>query len=406
MSWSAAAEKLDLRYRAFIDGQRVEAADGARFDTINPATGKVLASVAACGVEDVNRAVSAARAVFEKGSWSRMAPNERGRRLVRFADLMEQHRDELALLETIDVGKPISDSLNVDLPLTIGCARWYGEAVDKIYDEIAPTKPSAIALMRREPLGVVAAIVPWNFPLLMAMWKIAPVLAAGNSLVLKPAEQSPLSALRIAELASEAGIPDGVFNALPGLGPVTGKALGLHMDVDAVTFTGSTEVGRLFMGYSGQSNLKRVSLECGGKSPNIILADAPDLDAAATAAAWGIFYNQGEVCNAGSRLIVEESVKDAVLEKVLETTRSIRVGDPLDPDTQMGPVVDRSQMDRVMAYIAGGEREGATLVTGGQRLVGQEGYFIEPTIFDNVSNSMTIAQEEIFGPVLATISAS
>jgi acyl-CoA reductase-like NAD-dependent aldehyde dehydrogenase len=406
MSWSAAAARLELRSHAFIDGRQVRAADGACFDTINPANGRILASVSACGSEDVNRAVAAARSSFEKGSWSRMAPAERGRRLILFADLLERHSDELALIETLDVGKPISDSLSVDLPLTIGCARWYGEAIDKIYDEIAPTKPTAIALMRREPLGVVAAVVPWNFPLLMAMWKIAPVLAAGNSLVLKPAEQSPLSALRIAELACEAGIPDGVFNVVPGLGPVAGRALGLHMDVDAITFTGSTEVGRLFMTCSGQSNLKRVSLECGGKSPNIILADAPDLDTAAAAAAWGIFYNQGEVCNAGSRLVVEESVRDAVMEKLVEVTKSIKVGDPLDPETQMGPVVDQSQMDRVLTYIATGEQEGATLVTGGGRLPGSNGYFIAPTIFEGVSNDMTIAQEEIFGPVLSTITAT
>ncbi|MCP5384204.1 MAG: aldehyde dehydrogenase [Sphingomonadaceae bacterium] len=405
MNWKNAAAKLDLRSLAFIDGKTVQADDGSLFDTINPATGNLLTSVAACGQRDADLAVAAARRVFEKGSWSRLAPAERGRRLIRFADLMEKHGDELALLETLDVGKPISDSLSVDVPLTVGCARWYGEAVDKIYDEIAPTKPGAIAMMRREPLGVVAAVVPWNFPLLMAMWKIAPVLAAGNSLILKPAEQSPLSALRIAELAVEAGIPDGVFNVLPGLGPVAGRALGLHHDVDAITFTGSTKVGRYFMEYSGKSNLKRVSLECGGKSPNIILADAPDLDAAATAAAWGIFYNQGEVCNAGSRLVVEESVKDEVLEKVIAVARTIKVGDPLDAETQMGPIVDEGQMSRVIDYIAKGTDEGAKLVTGGKALPGTKGYFVEPTIFDDVTNDMTIAQEEIFGPVLATISA-
>lgn len=405
MSWTEKAQALQFRTKAFIDGQYRDAADGASFDTINPATGRTLASIAACGQEDVDRAVAAARSVFMKGSWSRMAPAERGRRLIRFAELMDQHREELALLETLDAGKPISDSTSVDLPLSIGCARWYGEAIDKIYDEIAPTRPSAVSLMRREPLGVVAAVVPWNFPLLMAMWKIAPVLAAGNSLILKPAEQSPLSALRIAELACEAGIPEGVLNVLPGLGHVTGQALGRHKDIDAITFTGSTEVGKLFLTYSGESNMKRVSLECGGKSPNIILADAPDLDAAATAAAWGIFYNQGEVCNAGSRLVIEESVKDAVLEKVLAVTRSIRVGDPLDPQTQMGPVVDNGQMDRVLDYIRIGEREGGQIRTGGERMPGEDGYFVEPTIFDQVTSRMTIAQEEIFGPVLATISA-
>jgi gamma-glutamyl-gamma-aminobutyraldehyde dehydrogenase/4-guanidinobutyraldehyde dehydrogenase/NAD-dependent aldehyde dehydrogenase len=334
-----------------------------------------------------------------------MAPAQRGRRLVRLAELILEHRDELALLETLDVGKPIRDSLSVDVPLTATCIRWYGEAIDKIYDEIAPTARSAVSLMRREPLGVVAAVVPWNFPLLMAAWKIGPVLAAGNSLVLKPAEQSPLSILRVAELAIEAGIPEGVFNVVTGMGETAGRALGLHLDVDAVTFTGSTEVGKYFMTYSGQSNLKRVSLECGGKSPNIVLADAPDLDAAATAAAWGIFYNQGEVCNAGSRLIVEEPIREEFVEKVIKVAKAIQVGDPLDPTTEMGPVVDESQMNRVMAYIAKGSEEGASLKLGGEAVAGENGYFIAPTVFEGVRSDMTIAQEEIFGPVLSVISA-
>ena len=403
--WAEMATAISPRTQAFIGGKTVAAASGATFTTINPATGLPIAEIAACDREDVDRAVRAARAAFEKGVWSRAAPAERKKRLIHFAELIDRHRDELALLETIDVGKPIGDSLAVDLPLTATCIRWYGEAIDKIYDEIAPTAPTAISLMRREPLGVVAAVVPWNFPLLMSAWKIGPVLAAGNSLILKPAEQSPLSALRLAELAAEAGIPEGVFNVVPGLGETAGRALGLHGDVDAVTFTGSTEVGKYFMTYSGQSNLKRVSLECGGKSPHIVLADAPDLDAAATAAAWGIFYNQGEVCNAGSRLIVEESIRDAFVEKVIAVAKEIRVGDPLDPQTQMGPVVDSSQMDRVLAYIEKGRGEGADLRLGGGRIAGSDGYFIAPTLFDRVDNRMTIAQEEIFGPVLSVITA-
>ncbi|WP_395671171.1 aldehyde dehydrogenase [Phenylobacterium sp.] len=404
-TWADKANALSLRTQAFIDGKFVDAASGKTFASINPATGKSLADVAAGDTEDVDRAVRAARKVFESGVWSRMSPAQRGRRLVKLAELIDQHREELALLETLDVGKPIRDSLGVDVPLTATCIRWYGEAIDKIYDEIAPTARSAVSLMRREPLGVVAAVVPWNFPLLMAAWKIGPVLAAGNSLVLKPAEQSPLSILRVAELAIEAGIPEGVFNVVTGFGETAGRALGVHMDVDAVTFTGSTEVGKYFMTYSGQSNLKRVSLECGGKSPNIVLADAPDLDAAATAAAWGIFYNQGEVCNAGSRLIVEEPIREEFVEKVIKVAKTIKVGDPLDPKTEMGPVVDESQMKRVMAYIAKGSEEGAALKLGGDSVAGENGYFISPTVFEDVRRDMTIAQEEIFGPVLSVISA-
>ncbi len=340
IDWHARAKTLSLEGRAFIGGQYVPSVSGRTFDCINPATGKILGSIAACGQQDVDMAVAKARAVFEKGDWSRMAPRERKQRLVAFTDLIERNAEELALLETIDMGKPIRDSLAVDLPLSVQCIRWYAEAIDKVYDEIAPTASSAISLIRREALGVVAAVVPWNFPLLMAAWKLGPILAAGNSVILKPAEQSSLTAIRIAELSAEADIPDGVFNVLPGLGEDAGRALGLHMDVDAVAFTGSTEVGKLFLQYSGQSNMKRVGLECGGKSPNIILADAPDLDAAATAAAWGIFYNQGEVCNAGSRMIVEASVKEQVVEKVMAVGRAMKLGDPLDPATEIGAMVD------------------------------------------------------------------
>lgn len=403
--WRARAKDLKVNGNAFIDGRYVGALSEKTFESINPATGRLLGQITAAEQVDVDRAVAAARRAFEKGSWSRAAPRERKAKLLKFAELMETHADELSLLETLDMGKPIRDSLSVDLPLSINCIRWYAEAIDKVYDEIAPTAPSAISLMRREPLGVVAAVVPWNFPLLMACWKIAPILAAGNSVVLKPAEQSSLTAIRIAEFAAAAGIPDGVFNVLPGRGEIAGKALGLHMDVDCIAFTGSTEVGKYFMQYSGQSNLKRVGLECGGKSPHIIFADAPDLDAAATSAAWGIFYNQGEVCNAGSRLIVEDKVKDQVVEKIIATAKAMKVGDPLDPKTDIGAMVDAKQADTVMRYIESGVAEGADLRLGGKRLeVDGGGYFIEPTLFDKVDNKMKIAQEEIFGPVLATIS--
>ena len=404
IDWHGRAKALSPEGRAFIGGQYVPSVSGQTFDCVNPATGRTLGSIAACGQQDVDLAVAEARAVFERGDWARMAPRERKRRLVAFADLIERNAEELALLETIDMGKPIRDSLAVDLPLSVQCIRWYAEAIDKVYDEIAPTAPSAISLIRREALGVVAAVVPWNFPLLMAAWKLGPILAAGNSVILKPAEQSSLTAIRIAELSAEADIPDGVFNVLPGLGEDAGRALGLHGDVDAVAFTGSTEVGKLFLQYSGLSNMKRVGLECGGKSPNIILADAPDLDAAATAAAWGIFYNQGEVCNAGSRMIVEASVKEQVVEKVMAVGQAMKVGDPLDPATEIGAMVDGTQTERVMRYIEQGREEGATLRLGGNR-VDREGCFIEPTLFDDVTSRMTIAQDEIFGPVLATIAA-
>jgi len=405
IDWHARAAALSIKGEAFVGGSYLSAASGRTFDSINPATGRVLAQVAACDAADADRAVAVARKAFEAGVWSRMAPRDRKARLAAFADLIAAHTEELALLETLDMGKPIRDSLAVDLPLTAQCIRWYAEAIDKIYDEIAPTARTAISLIRREPLGVVAAVVPWNFPLLMAAWKIGPILAAGNSIILKPAEQSSLTAIKLAELSVQAGIPDGVFNVLPGYGETAGRALGLHMDVDAVAFTGSTEVGKYFLQYSGQSNMKRVGLECGGKSPNIILSDAPDLDAAATAAAWGIFYNQGEVCNAGSRLIVERSVKDQVVEKVIAVGGAIKVGDPLDPATEMGAMVDAGQTERVIAYIEKGKAEGARLRLGGKRIA-RDGCFIEATLFDDVTSQMTIAREEIFGPVLATIAAS
>jgi gamma-glutamyl-gamma-aminobutyraldehyde dehydrogenase/4-guanidinobutyraldehyde dehydrogenase/NAD-dependent aldehyde dehydrogenase len=400
VDWAAKASALRIPDRIFIDGKFVPSSSGKTFRSVNPASGKVLGAVSEGDAEDIDRAVKAARRAFEKGSWSRMAPAERKRRLGRLATLMEEHREELALLETLDGGKPIRDSFNGDVPSSANCIRWYGEAIDKVYDEIAPTTPSAMSLIRREPLGVVGAVVPWNFPLLMAAWKIGPVLATGNSLVLKPAEQTPLSILLVAQLAIEAGIPEGVFNVVPGYGEMAGRALGMHNDVDAITFTGSTEVGKLFMKYSGDSNMKRVSLECGGKSPNIVLADTPDLDAAATATAWGIFYNQGQVCNAGSRLIVQESVRDELLDKIANVARTIKQGDPLNPETQLGPLVDETQTKRVTGYIEKGVREGASLYYSGGAT---KANYVAPTVFDKVRNDMVIAREEIFGPVLATI---
>ena len=406
-SLKSQAEGLAFRNQAFIGGDFVAAASGQTFDCVSPLDGRVLTQVASGDAEDIDRAVKAARAAFEDGRWSRLHPAKRKKVLLRWADLIEEHKTELALLETLDMGKPIGDASGIDIPGVANCIRWYGEAIDKIYDEVAPTGSNAVAMMLREPLGVIGAVVPWNFPLLMAAWKMGPALATGNSMVIKPAEQSPLTALRAAELAVEAGLPEGVLNVVPGFGETAGQALGRHMDVDGVAFTGSGEVGKLFMKYSGESNMKRVSLECGGKTPNIVMADAPDLDAAATAAAWAIFFNQGEVCNAGSRLLVEESVKDELLERIMKVGRQIRVGDPLDPTTQMGAMVDNAQMDRVLGYIEKGQAEGAKLAMGGERIMAETGgYYIEPTVFDNVENGMTIAQEEIFGPVLSTISFS
>jgi acyl-CoA reductase-like NAD-dependent aldehyde dehydrogenase len=311
--WRERAAALKPRTQIFVDGRFAPAANGATFDNINPATGRSLGLVAAGDAPDIERAVRSARAAFRRGSWAQQPPKARKKVLLKLAELMLANREELALLETLDMGKPIGDSLAVDIPSAANCIRWYAEAIDKVYDEVAPTGPNALATITREPMGVIGAIVPWNFPLLMASWKIGPVLATGNSLVLKPSEKSPLTALRIAELAMEAGLPEGVFNVVPGFGQTAGKALSLSMDVDGIAFTGSTATGKAVMGYAAQSNLKKVSLECGGKSPNIVMADAPDLEKAAQAAAYAIFFNQGEMCSAGSRLLVQESIKDRML---------------------------------------------------------------------------------------------
>jgi acyl-CoA reductase-like NAD-dependent aldehyde dehydrogenase len=402
--WHDRARELSIGGQAFIDGRYTDAASGETFDCLSPIDGRLLARVASTGPADTDRAVAAARRAFEQGRWARQPPRERKRVLQRFAELIVAHGDELALLETLDMGKPISDSLAVDVPATARCIAWYAEAVDKIYDEVAPTGHEALALITREPVGVVAAIVPWNFPMIMAAWKLGPALAAGNSVVLKPSEKSPLSAIRIAALAAEAGLPDGVFNVLPGFGHTAGQALALHMDVDCIGFTGSTRTGKLMLQYASQSNMKRVWLECGGKSPNIILADCPDLDRAAETAASAIFFNQGEMCSAGSRLIVEEAVRDRVLEKVIAAGRRLVANDPLDPATRLGAIVDETQLGTVLGYIAAGRDEGAELLAGGRQVEPVAGgCYVEPTVFGGVQPGMRIANEEIFGPVLAAI---
>jgi len=400
--WRDRAAELKFDGRAFINGQRVAAQSGATFDCISPVDGRKLVDVARCNGLDIDTAVSAARAAFEDRRWAGLAPAVRKRAMIRFADLLLQYRDELALLETLDMGKPIKYSRSVDVPGAANCIRWYGEAIDKIYDEIAPTPDSTLALITREPVGVVAAIVPWNYPMLMASWKIAPALAVGNSVVLKPSEKSPLSALRMAEIALEAGIPPGVFNVVPGYGDEAGSALALHMDVDCIGFTGSTRIGKQIMQYAGQSNLKRVWTELGGKSPNIVCADCPDLDAAVHAAVGSIYFNQGESCNAPSRLFVEESIKEQFLAKALALVPGFHPGDPLDEATEMGAIVDNIQLNSVLGFIASGKAEGAQLLAGGRQVRAETGgYYIEPTLFDNVDNSMKIAREEIFGPVLS-----
>ena len=404
-SWHARARAVHPGGLALINGALTPARSGATFDCISPIDGRRLAAVAACDTADVDAAVAAARAAFERGDWADRPPAERKRVLLRFAELVALAAEELALLETLDVGKPISDSLNVDVAATVRCLRWYAEAIDKIYDQVAPTGPAALALVTREPMGVVGAIVPWNFPMLMASWKIGPVLAAGNSLVLKPSEKSPLSALRLGELALAAGVPPGVFSVVPGFGPTAGKALASHMDVDAIAFTGSTATGKAVMQFAAQSNLKRVSLECGGKSPNIIMADYPDLARAAKAAAAAIFFNQGEMCSAGSRLLVQESVREPLLQEINRIGRAMAPGDPLDPQTVLGAMVDETQTRRVMDYIASGRAEGARVALGGERVrQSSGGCYIEPTVFDGVQPRMRIAREEIFGPVLASMS--
>ncbi|HUX81655.1 MAG TPA: aldehyde dehydrogenase [Halothiobacillus sp.] len=404
IDWHARAAALTIDGRALINGVRVDAADNDTFACLSPIDGRTLASVARCKAADVDRAVTAARAAFADRRWAGMSPGDRKRTLIRFADLVMANREELALLETLDMGKPISASMATDVPATANTLRWYGEAIDKVYDEIAPTNDSTLALITREPMGVVAAIVPWNYPLLMASWKIAPALVAGNSVILKPSEKSPLTALRLGDLALEAGIPAGVFNVVPGFGPEAGSPLALHMDVDCIAFTGSTAVGKKIQVMAGESNLKRAWCELGGKSPNIVFADCPDLDRAVAAAAGSIFYNQGESCNAPSRLLVERAIRDEFVEKLKQYSPKHMPGDPLDPATTMGALVDQGQMDNVLKYIEAGKSQGATLCCGGERVRTETGgYYVSPTIFDGVTNEMIIASEEIFGPVLSII---
>ena len=386
--------------KLFIDGKWVDSVSGKTFDTLNPATEEVITSIAEGDSADIDLAVTAARKAFEDGLWGKTDARERGRILLRVMDLIDKNKDELALLETLDNGKPISETTNADLPLVIDCLLYYAGWADKIHGETIPVRGEFFNYTLREPVGVVGQIIPWNFPLLMAAWKIAPAIACGNTVVLKPAEQTPLTALRLGEICQEAGLPDGVLNIVPGYGPTAGAALAEHMDVDKIAFTGEYTTGRIIM-QAASKNLKRVSLELGGKSPNIVFADS-DIDSAVAGAMTGIFFNQGEVCCAGSRLFLERSIHDEFVDKLSSRASSLSVGNPEDAGTQMGAQVSKEQFDKILGYIDTGKQEGAKLVTGGERC-GEKGYFIRPTIFDAVDNNMKIAREEIFGPVVSAI---
>lgn len=395
---------LNFPTNAFINGEFHASREGRRFARTSPRDGATIAHVADCGARDVDDAVRSARHAFEDGRWSGQHPRTRRKALQRLARLVEEHRDELALLESFDMGKPVAEALAVDLRVTVQSYDFFAEAVDKLYDEVAPTDAETLATITREPLGVIGTVVPWNFPLMLASWKLAPALAAGNSVVLKPAEQSPLTALRFAELAAEAGLPDGVLNVVPGDGPVTGRALGTHPDVDAIAFTGSGEVGREFLRYSADSNLKQVSLELGGKNPQIVMPDAPDIPHLAREIATGCFFNQGEVCSAGSRLLVHRSRRDELVEAVSQAARDLTPADPIDPATRLGALVEKSHLERVRGFVNGAVDAGATLLAGGhQAREDTGGFYLEATVLDDVTPDMTIANQEVFGPVLAVL---
>lgn len=393
--------KLKTHYPMLIGGKWVNSVSGKTFATLNPATGETLCQVAEGDRADIDLAVKAARKAFEQGPWSRMAAAERGRLINRLADLIEKHKEELAALETLDNGKPIRDSLNADLPLTIKCYRYYAGYADKNHGKTIPVEGNYFTYTRHEPVGVVGQIIPWNFPLLMQAWKWGPALAMGCTMILKPAEQTPLTALRVAELAQEAGFPDGVINVVPGYGPTAGAALTAHMDVDKVAFTGEFSTGQIIMEAAARSNLKRVTLELGGKSPNIVFADA-DLEAAVEGAFFGLFFNQGQCCCAGSRLFVEDQIHDAFVDRLVQKAKGQKLGDPFEDSTTQGPQVSQEQADRIMSYVDAGKKEGAKLLTGGNRWK-SPGYYIEPTVFTEVKDEMKIAREEIFGPVLSIL---
>ena len=388
--------------QAFIDGKFCDAADGTKFETTNPATGQILANVAHCKAADVDRAVAAARRVFNAGTWSRAEPEERKEVLLKVAALVREHTHELAVLESLDTGKTINDCMDEIGGEVVNFFQWYAELADKSFGKIAPTGPSALALIVKEPAGVAGAVLPWNFPLVMAAWKIAPSLAVGCSAVIKPAEQTPLSTIRLAELMQEAGVPDGVINILPGYGETAGKAIGMHNDIDTVSFTGSSEVGRMFMRYSGDSNLKGVGLEMGGKSPFIVLEDAILDDELIEHAAMSAFWNGGQNCSANMRQLIAAPLVDEFTRRIIERVKAFKLGDPLDPATDIGSMITKDHKEMVMSYIQSGLTEGAGMLIGGESDF--PGHFIKPTVFENVTPEMKIAKEEIFGPVLGIMS--
>ena len=404
IDWHARAAAQAFDGRALIDGRRVDAVAGEHFECASPIDSRVLTTVARCRAADVDAAVVAARTAFVDRRWAGQSPSARKKVMQRFSEKILGAREELALLETLDMGKPIQYSLAVDVNAAARCVAWYGEAIDKVYGEIAPTARNALALITREPMGVIAAVVPWNYPMIMAAWKLGPALAAGNSVVLKPSEKSPLSALRLAELALDAGLPAGVFNVVPGYGAEAGEALALHMDVDAIGFTGSTRVGRKMLEYAGRSNLKRVYNELGGKSAFVVFADFANVARAAKTAAASLFFNQGESCNAPSRVFVHETIADEFTATLQAEAAKYAPGDPLGGTAELGALVDQTQMETVLGYIEAGRTEGARVLAGGSRVLTETGgFYVEPTVFDGVTNQMKIAREEIFGPVLSVI---
>ncbi|MBB3259743.1 gamma-glutamyl-gamma-aminobutyraldehyde dehydrogenase [Paraburkholderia bannensis] len=402
--WKQKADALSLDGRAFIAGERANAASNETFATLNPSTGKVLADIARCDAKDIDRAVTAARDAFESGVWSKAAPAQRKAVLLRLAQLIDENAEELALLEALEAGKPISECMGLDIPESAACIRWHAEVTDKRYDALSPSGASVVSMITREPIGVVGAVLPWNFPALMLAWKIGPALSVGNSVIVKPAEQTSLSTLRIADLAQEAGVPAGVFSVVTGFGESAGQALGRHADVDLVAFTGSTETGKRFLHYSADTNLKRVVLECGGKNPQVVLPDVANLDAVAEQAVAAAFWNMGENCSAGSRILVPASLKASLLEKVLAVLEGWKTGDPLDPDVKLGALIEQKHFEKVLAHIEKAKAEGARLVCGGKATHAESGgWFVEPTIFDNVTPEMSIARDEVFGPVVCFI---
>ena len=401
-AYTSIASAMILPSGIYIDGSYRPALAGKTFETKNPYNGQVIASLPACDASDVDIAVASARAAFESGIWADQHPSARKAVLARLADLIMENVEELAVMEALDAGKPVSDCLEIDVPETAKCIRWHGEAQDKLYDQIAPSSPDALAMIVREPVGVVAAVLPWNYPLLMMAWKIGPALATGNSVVVKPAEDTSLTALRIAELAHQAGVPAGVLNVITGFGPDVGEPLGRHMDVDALTFTGSTVTGRRFLEYSAQSNLKEVCLEMGGKSAAVVLSDARDIDRIAEIQANAIFWNMGENCTANSRIIAHKDVYDDLIAALAKQVASWKLGDQLDPDTRNGPLVSEKHFAKVSGLVASGREQGARVVCGGG---GAGGLVFQPTIFADVSRDMDIFQQEIFGPVVGVTRA-